>query len=67
MLKTGGPLCTVYMTVTGAAVIVLTDEGLPRISTVAIVVGTGSVVAMTAPSVVVMRLVLVEVVMLPDP
>lgn len=55
------------MTVTGAAVIVLTDEGLPRISTVAIVVGTGSVVAMTAPSVVVMRLVLVEVVMLPDP
>lgn len=52
---------------TGATVIVVTDAGAPEALTVTMVAGGWRVVVMIAPSVVVMRFVLVEVVMLPDP
>lgn len=52
---------------TGAAVTVVTDSGAPGTLTVTTVVGGNMVVVMIAPSVVVMRLVLVDVVMLSEP
>lgn len=67
VLKANGSLCTVYVTVTGAALGVVMDRGAPEALTVTTVPGGRRVVVMIAPSVVVMRLVLVEVVVLPLP
>lgn len=52
---------------TGAALTVVTDNGAPDGVTVTTVAGCERVVVMIAPRVVVMRLVLVEVVILPEP
>lgn len=51
----------------GAAVTVVTDRGAPGTLTVITVAGGSIVVVMIAPSVVVSRFVVVEVVTLPEP